>query len=54
MSKKTFGLQLRFAPEIREKLEFMAKQEHRPMTNLIEVLILREYDRVTEKTGDKT
>lgn len=49
MSKKTFGIQLRFMPEMREKLEFIAEQDHRTMTNLIEYLILREYDRVTEK-----
>jgi hypothetical protein len=46
---KAHALQLRFEPTDRGKLEILAKQDNRTMSNWIENMIRLEYDKLREK-----
>lgn len=49
-SKKVFTLRLQ--DEVFEKIEYLAKQEHRSVTNLIEYVLLQYIKQYQNKNGD--
>jgi len=49
-SKKVFTLRLQ--DEVFEKIEYLVKQEHRSVTNLIEYVLLQYIKQYQNKNGD--
>jgi len=49
-SKKVFTLRLQ--DEVFEKIEYLAQQDHRSVTNLIEYVLLKYIDQYQDKNGD--
>jgi len=49
-NKRVFTLRLQ--DEVFEKMEYIAKQEHRSLTNLIEYVLLQYIEDYQDKNGD--